>query len=98
LLRERIEGGAACSVFASANRQHPQALRQAGRAGNAIVCPQPADADRPSRRRDEADWLALLTNPQLRLATSTPGCDPSGDYTWQLFERIEARFLASAAR
>ncbi|HCA0810613.1 TPA: substrate-binding domain-containing protein, partial [Raoultella ornithinolytica] len=33
LLRERIEGGAACSVFASANRQHPQALRQAGRAG-----------------------------------------------------------------
>jgi molybdate transport system substrate-binding protein len=43
---------------------------------------------------DDADWLALLTNPQLRLATSTPGCDPSGDYTWQLFERIEARFPA----
>lgn len=30
---------------------------------------------------DRADWLALLTNPPLRLATSTPGCDPSGDYT-----------------
>jgi molybdate transport system substrate-binding protein len=26
------------------------------------------------------------------LATSTPGCDPSGDYTWQLFARIEARY------
>jgi molybdate transport system substrate-binding protein len=39
LLRERIEGGAPCSVFASANRQHPQALRQAGLAGNAICSP-----------------------------------------------------------
>ncbi len=27
------------------------------------------------------DWLALLSTPRLRLATSTPGCDPSGDYT-----------------
>ncbi len=38
------------------------------------------------------DWLALLSTPRLRLATSTPGCDPSGDYTWQLFARIEARY------
>lgn len=30
LLRERIEAGERCSVFASANGQHPQALRQAG--------------------------------------------------------------------
>jgi molybdate transport system substrate-binding protein len=29
LLRERIEAGERCSVFASANGQHPQALRQA---------------------------------------------------------------------
>ena len=33
-----------------------------------------------------------IGNGLLCLATSTPGCDPSGDYTWQLFERIEARF------
>lgn len=30
LLRERIEAGEPCSVFASANSHHPQALRQAG--------------------------------------------------------------------
>jgi len=30
-----------------------------------------------------------LRNPALRIATSTPGCDPCGDYTWQLFEGIE---------
>ena len=40
----------------------------------------------------QLDWLALLSTTRLRLATSTPGCDPSGDYTWQLFARIEARY------
>ncbi len=30
LLRERIEAGERCSVFASANSQHPQALQQVG--------------------------------------------------------------------
>ncbi|BBV76086.1 molybdate ABC transporter substrate-binding protein [Raoultella planticola] len=94
LLREQIEGGAVCSVFASANRQHPQALRQAGRAGECHLFArnQLMLTARRAAAGDMADWLTLLTNPQLRLATSTPGCDPSGDYTWQLFERIEARF------
>ncbi|MFN3122769.1 substrate-binding domain-containing protein [Raoultella ornithinolytica] len=99
ILRERIEGGAACSVFASANRQHPQALRQAGRAGEcySFARNQLMLTARRAACDDRADWLALLTNPQLRLATSTPGCDPSGDYTWQLFERIEARFPGSGS-
>ncbi len=34
LLRERIEGGERCSLFASANTEHPQALLQAGLAIN----------------------------------------------------------------
>ena len=75
LLRERIEGGEPCSVFASANSQHPQALRQAGLAGACYLF-----------ARNQ-----LLSDPDLRLATSTPGCDPSGDYTWQLFSHIEER-------
>ena len=36
---------------------------------------------RRSPDNDGSDWLALLSTPRLRLATSTPGCDPSGDYT-----------------
>ncbi|WP_434640546.1 substrate-binding domain-containing protein [Klebsiella sp. I138] len=94
LLRERIEAGAPCSVFASANRQHPQALCLAGRAGecHSFARNQLMLTARRAASGDEADWLTLLTNPQLRLATSTPGCDPSGDYTWQLFSRIEASF------
>ncbi|PLL97183.1 molybdate ABC transporter substrate-binding protein, partial [Klebsiella pneumoniae] len=94
LLRERIEAGSPCAVFASANAAHPQALLQAGLAqecqgfaGNQLML-----TARRSPDNDGLDWLALLSTPRLRLATSTPGCDPSGDYTWQLFARIEARY------
>ncbi len=87
LLRERIEAGTPCAVFASANAAHPQALLQAGLAqecqgfaGNQLML-----TAMRSRDNDGLDWLALLSTPRLRLATSTPGCDPSGDYTWQLF-------------
>ncbi|HHG8772987.1 TPA: substrate-binding domain-containing protein [Raoultella planticola] len=94
LLRERIEAGERCSVFASANRQHPQALQLAGLAGEcrSFAGNQLMLTARRSAAGDEADWLALLRDPRLRLAISTPGCDPSGDYAWQLFARIEARF------
>ncbi len=80
LLRERIEAGAPCAVFASANAAHPQALLQAGLAqecrgfaGNQLML-----TARRSPDNDGLDWLALLSTPRLRLATSTPGCDPSG--------------------
>lgn len=92
LLRERIENGAPCSLFASANLQHPQALCDAGRASglhtfarNSLIL-----TVRNSPQTAGKNWLALLADTHLRLGTSTPQCDPSGDYTWQLFERIEA--------
>ncbi|QIU89073.1 extracellular solute-binding protein [Yokenella regensburgei] len=91
LLRERIEAGERCSLFASANTAHPQALLAAGSATtvhsfaanhlNLTVRNTPDTAN--------ADWLSLLRNTSLRAGTSTPGCDPSGDYTWQLFDNIE---------
>lgn len=74
LLRERIEAGAPCAVFASANAAHPQALLQAGLAqecqgfaGNQLML-----TARRSPDNDGLDWLALLSTPRLRLATSTP--------------------------
>lgn len=91
LLRERIEAGEPCSLFASANTAHPQALLAAGRAqavhsfaGNRLNL-----TARRTAQTEADDWLALLANPALTLGTSTPGCDPSGDYTWQLFDTIE---------
>jgi molybdate transport system substrate-binding protein len=91
LLRERIEKGESCGLFASANMAHPLALRRAGIAqevhpfaGNRL-CLTVAKSKRGERR----NWLDLLCRDGLRLATSTPESDPSGDYTWQLFDRIE---------
>jgi molybdate transport system substrate-binding protein len=35
------------------------------------------------------NFLDRLLDPSVRLATSTPGADPSGDYTWAMFARAE---------
>ncbi len=89
LLRERIDAGERCALFASANTAHPQALLDAGRA----LAMQVFAANRLSltvrNTLPQADWLTLLADPALRLGTSTPGCDPSGDYTWQLFAHLD---------
>ncbi len=92
LLRERIEAGEPCDFFASANVAHPQALLASGRALsvssfalNRLCLTVRADA-----MREGDDWRSLLMREDLRIGTSTPGCDPSGDYTQQLFSRMGA--------
>jgi molybdate transport system substrate-binding protein len=93
LLRERIEAGERCDLFASANTHHPQTLLASGRAQSVATFAfnRLNLTARKTAQTQNDDWLTLLANPALRLGTSTPGCDPSGDYTWELFERIEAR-------
>ena len=68
-------------------------LRQAGLAGACYLFArnQLMLTARRGATTETREWLALLSDPDLRLATSTPGCDPSGDYTWQLFSHIEER-------
>lgn len=94
LLRARIEAGENCSLFASANMAHPQALLEQGKAravqrfaGNALCLTAAAHCV-----AEQSTWLTLLSDPGLRIGTSTPGSDPSGDYTWQFFARFEAEF------
>ncbi len=82
LLRERIEAGSPCAVLLPPTRRTRRRCcrrvwrRNAGFAGNQLML-----TARRSPDNDGLDWLALLSTPRLRLATSTPGCDPSGDYT-----------------
>lgn len=94
MLRKRLEAGEYCSLFASANMAHPQALLEQGIAsavqrfaGNTLCVTAAAQVV-----EEQSDWLSLLANPALRIATSTPGSDPSGDYTWQLFAGLQSRF------
>ncbi len=92
LLRERIENGEDFDLFASANMEHPQALAAAGIAEEAICFARNrlCMIARSDIGMTTENFVEILANPDLRIATSTPGDDPSGDYAFELFNRIEA--------
>jgi molybdate transport system substrate-binding protein len=92
LLRERIEGGEPADVFASANMQHPDALMAAGWGGPVALFARNRLCALAQAKLDlsPATLLAVILDPDLRLGTSTPKADPSGDYAWQVFEKAEA--------
>lgn len=92
LLRERIEKGEPAQVFASADTQHPQRLAQAGNWGaprvfaRNLMCALSA----PAINARPDTLLDTLLQPAVRVGTSTPKADPSGDYAWELFRRADA--------
>jgi ABC-type molybdate transport system substrate-binding protein len=91
LLRERIEKGEPADVFASADLGNPQALVQAGRATAPVIfarnrlCALVA----PDVAANSDTLLDRMLDSQVKLGTSTPKADPSGDYAWQSFEKAE---------
>jgi len=91
LLRERIEKGEAAQVFASADMGHPRRLVANGRAkfvvrftGNRLCT-----MAKPSVGLTRDTLLDKALDPAVRLGTSTPKSDPSGDYTWAMFAAAE---------
>lgn len=98
LLKDRIEGGEAAQVFASANMNHPEALRASGKAE--VVRPFARNALcalASSAFALQGKTLAQrLLDADVRVGTSTPRADPSGDYAFQMFERIESNGAAGA--
>lgn len=91
LLRERIEAGDRCDLFMSANLEHPARLEEAGLAGPVTLFAR--NSLRALARgsldiRDE-NFAAVLLDPAIRIGTSTPIKDPSGDYAWRLFRNID---------
>jgi molybdenum ABC transporter molybdate-binding protein len=92
LLKNEIIQGATAGVFASANMEHPRALHAAGKSGpvrrfarNALCA-----LARPGLALDDAMLLERMLDPDVKLATSTPKADPSGDYAFEVFARAEA--------
>lgn len=92
LLRDRIAGGEPAQVFASANVEHPQALAQAGKAVAPLVFARNVlcAITRSDTGVQSANLLERMLDPSLKLGTSTPKADPSGDYAFALFGRAEA--------
>jgi molybdate transport system substrate-binding protein len=91
LLKGRLAAGEAADVFASANMEHPQALAAAGRAAppKAFARNQLCALVAPGFDVSTATLVDRMLDPKTRIGTSTPKADPSGDYTWAMFERID---------
>ena len=89
LLKNEIAAGAAAEVFASANMEHPQALASEKRSGPVVLFARNrlCALVRPGFEVTPASLLGRMLDPQLKLGTSTPKADPSGDYAWELFHK-----------
>lgn len=98
LLREALAKGEPAEVFASANMDHPLALAKDGKAGPVVlfVRNETCAFARPGLDVTSNTLLTQMLDPKLKLGTSTPKADPSGDYAWQVFAKAEA--LKSGAR
>ena len=91
LLRERIENGEPAEVFTSADMGHPQTLQRAGRSGTVVTFTRNrlCALASPKIEVTTANLLDILLDPKVRVGSSTPRNDPSGDYTWAMFEKAE---------
>ena len=89
LLRDRIRSGEAAQVFASANMEHPQSLAGNGWGATRAFARNALCALAPARLGLKPEALvATLLDPNIKLGTSTPKADPSGDYAFEMFARI----------
>jgi molybdate transport system substrate-binding protein len=92
LMREKIEAGADVDLFASADMAQAQRLA-VGHPERFVVNFTRNRLCAIARRTlglTSANMLDRLLDPTVRLATSTPGSDPGGDYAWAVFGRAEA--------
>ncbi|NPD67448.1 solute-binding protein [Lichenicola cladoniae] len=90
-LRERLEHGETAELFASADMAQPRRLAQGGHKGSVVMFARNrmCAIGRSSLGLTPANLLSRLLDPAVKLATSTPGADPSGDYAWAIFKRAD---------
>ncbi|MDR3536779.1 MAG: substrate-binding domain-containing protein [Acetobacteraceae bacterium] len=91
-LRQRIEKGEAADLLASADMTQPRALAkaQAGRFVAMFTRNRLCVLGRADLHLTPESVLDRMLDPAVRVATSTPGADPGGDYAWAVFARAEA--------
>lgn len=99
-MRERIEAGDTVDVITSADICHAKKLVQDGRASVLAMFAQNALCLlAPSRLGSVAPGTIVntLIRPDLRIGVSPAKIDPLGDYTFQLFDMVEAARSGSRA-
>src|SRR5215472_2767040 len=92
LLKIEIADGAKADVFASANMEHPRALYDEKKSGpvKRFARNKLCALVRPGLALDSASLLKYMLDPNLKLGTSTPKADPSGDYAFEVFRKADA--------
>lgn len=100
LLRQRIEQGEPAQVFASADTGHPQTLASHGGWQTPFVFTRNVLCAliQPSVEVSSQTLLATLLRADVRVGTSTPRADPSGDYAYALFKRADALIPGASMR
>src|ERR1043165_5863232 len=92
-LREEIERGTKAEVFASANMEHPLLLARAGKSSPVALFArnQLCALAKPGFAVTPANLLDRMMEANVKLGTSTPRADPSGDYAWEVFRKADAQ-------
>lgn len=90
-LMESIENGELPDVFASAAMKHIDALLATGkmRSGSVFATNSMCVIAAAGVQVSPDNLVDVLLDPKIRLGTSTPGADPSGDYALQIFRNID---------
>jgi molybdate transport system substrate-binding protein len=93
LMRQRIEKGETADLFLSADMASPRKLQAEGR----TVLPVAAFArnrmcalTRKGQGFSPENLAERLADGNLQVKTSQPVADPSGDYAWAIFDKIDA--------
>ena len=97
-LRDRIAAGERAEVFASANMAHPRSLADAGKTGAVVLFARNrlCALVRPGLAVTPATLLDQMLSASVKIGTSTPKADPSGDYAFEVFAKADA--LKAGAR
>jgi molybdate transport system substrate-binding protein len=92
LLRKAIEGGENPDVFASANMAHPEKLASGGWGSPVVLFArnQLCALAQPDVEVTTDNLFNTLMDKNVRVGTSTPKADPSGDYAWELFRKADS--------
>jgi molybdate transport system substrate-binding protein len=99
LLEKAIADGAKADVFASANMEYPRLLNSAGKSGAVVrfarnkLCA----LAKPGLEVDSGSLVDRMLDPSIKLGTSTPNSDPSGDYAFEVFRKIDAMRAGAGA-
>lgn len=101
LLRERIEKGAKADLLLSADLSSPRKLEALGRTVLPVIAfarNRMCVVSRRSAGVTQQNLVDRLLADGVRVKTSQPIADPSGDYAWAIFDRIEAGRPGAGAR